>query len=153
MRRAMEQDGAALAEFFAWFEDALAKAQAGGPIITELTIDERITAARAKREGFVSPSFGTIAAFNANGAMPHYHATERSHATIEGDGLLLIDSGGQYKSGTTDITRTVWTGPGDPPQSLREQVTRVLQGHIAIATLVFPRGVGGVLQRGGIMCA
>ncbi|MEO8936038.1 MAG: aminopeptidase P family protein [Burkholderiaceae bacterium] len=138
VRRAMEQDGAALAEFFAWFEDALVVAQAGGEPITELTIDERITAARAKRDGFVSCSFSTIAAFNANGAMPHYHATEASHATIFGDGLLLIDSGGQYLSGTTDITRVVPVGTVSPEQ--KRDFTLVLKGMIALATARFPRG-------------
>lgn len=91
IRQVMEQDGAALCEFFAWFE-----ANLGKQTITELTIDERLSAARGRRPGFVSLSFSTIAAFNANGAMPHYRATEQSHAVIEGDGLLLIDSGGQY---------------------------------------------------------
>jgi Xaa-Pro aminopeptidase len=98
----MAEDGAAMCEFYAWFEAAL-----GGERITELTIDERLSAARARRPGFVGLSFSTIAGFNANGAMPHYRATPASHAVIEGDGLLLIDSGGQYLGGTTDITR-VW---------------------------------------------
>ena len=138
VRRAMEEDGAALAEFFAWFEGALAKAQAGGEAITELTIDEKITAARARRKGFVSPSFSTIAGFNANGAMPHYRATEASHATIAGDGLLLIDSGGQYTSGTTDITRVVPIGRVSDAQ--KRDFTLVLKGMIALASARFPRG-------------
>src|SRR5690606_29495677 len=106
VREAMAQDGAALCEFFAWFEDALGR----GERVTELTVDERITAARARRPGYVCPSFPTIAGFNANGAMPHYCATPESHAVIDGDGLLLIDSGGQYLGGTTDITRVVAVG-------------------------------------------
>ncbi len=138
VRRAMEQDGAALAEFFTWFEDALAQAQAGGESITELTIDEKITAARAQRDGFVSCSFSTIAGFNANGAMPHYRATGASHSTIVGDGLLLIDSGGQYTSGTTDITRVVPIGTVSAPQ--KRDFTLVLKGMIALATARFPRG-------------
>ena len=138
VRRAMEQDGAALAEFFAWFEDALTQSKNGGDAITELTIDEKITAARAKRDGFVSCSFSTIAGFNANGAMPHYRATEDSHATIEGDGLLLIDSGGQYTSGTTDITRVVPVGNVSAAQ--KRDFTLVLKGMIALATARFPRG-------------
>ncbi len=80
IRQAMEQDGAALCEFFAWLETALGRER-----ITELTIDEKLTAARARRPDYVSLSFNTIAAFNANGAMPHYHATEQEHAVIEGD--------------------------------------------------------------------
>jgi len=138
VRRAMEQDGAALAEFFAWFEDALARSKSGGDAITELTIDEKITAARAKRDGFVSCSFSTIAGFNANGAMPHYRATEEAHAVIEGDGLLLIDSGGQYTSGTTDITRVVPVGAVSAAQ--KRDFTLVLKGMIALATARFPRG-------------
>jgi Xaa-Pro aminopeptidase len=69
--------------------------------------------------------------------------TEATNRPIRPDEVYLIDSGAQYPDGTTDITRTVWTGPGAPPQAVREQVTRVLKGHIAIATLVFPQGVGG----------
>ena len=138
VRRAMEQDGAALAEFFAWFEDALTSGHADGRPLTELTIDEQITAARARRDGFVSCSFSTIAAFNANGAMPHYRATEESHAVIEGDGLLLIDSGGQYTSGTTDITRVVPVGTVSAAQM--RDFTLVLKGMIALASARFPRG-------------
>lgn len=139
VRFAMEQDGAALAEFFAWFERALGKEN-----ITELTIDERITAARARRPDFVSPSFGTIAGFNSNGAMPHYHATPASHAVISrpgglaAEGLLLIDSGGQYLGGTTDITRVVPIGRTTPEQ--RRDFTLVLKGMIGLAVAQFPRG-------------
>jgi Xaa-Pro aminopeptidase len=138
VRQAMEQDGAALAEFFAWFESALGRER-----ITELTIDERLNAARARRPGFVCPSFATIAGFNANGALPHYRATEESHAVIGevgsvGDGLLLIDSGGQYPFGTTDITRVVPVGATSREQ--REDYTRVLKGMIALSRAKFPRG-------------
>ena len=138
VRQAMEQDGAALAEFFAWFEDALSRER-----ITELTIDEKITAARARRPGFVCPSFSTIAGFNANGALPHYRATDEAHAVIGepgriDDGLLLIDSGGQYPFGTTDITRVVPVGTTTGEQ--REDFTRVLKGMIALSRAVFPRG-------------
>ncbi|GAA4033002.1 aminopeptidase P family protein [Actimicrobium antarcticum] len=135
VRAAMEQDGAALCEFFAWLDAALAS---GSEVVTELTIDENITAARARRPGFVCPSFGTIAGFNANGAMPHYHATPAAHATIAGDGLLLIDSGGQYLGGTTDITRIVPIG--QPSAAQRRDVTLVLKGVIALSSTQFPRG-------------
>jgi len=134
IRGAMEQDGAALAEFFAWFEDALA---AGTPM-TELTIDEQVCAARARRPGFVSPSFTTIAGFNANGALPHYRATPESHAAIAGDGMLLIDSGGQYTTGTTDITRVVPVGAASA--AMKADYTRVLKGMINLSMAVFPRG-------------
>ena len=134
IRRAMEQDGAALCEFFAWLESAWGRER-----ITELTIDEHLTAARTRRPDFVSLSFNTIAAFNANGAMPHYHATQESHAVIEGDGLLLIDSGGQYLGGTTDITRMVPVGT--PTAEQKRDCTRVLKGVIALSRAKFPRGI------------
>ncbi|MFW0887498.1 UNVERIFIED_CONTAM: aminopeptidase P family protein [Pseudomonas sp. JL1] len=134
IRRAMEQDGAALCEFFAWLESAWGRER-----ITELTIDEHLTAARTHRPEFVSLSFNTIAAFNANGAMPHYHATEQAHAVIEGDGLLLIDSGGQYLGGTTDITRMVPVGT--PTVEQKRDCTRVLKGVIALSRAKFPRGI------------
>lgn len=134
IRRAMEQDGAALCEFFAWLESAWGRER-----ITELTIDEHLTAARTRRPDFVSLSFNTIAAFNANGAMPHYHATEQAHAVIEGDGLLLIDSGGQYLGGTTDITRMVPVGT--PTTEQKRDCTRVLKGVIALSRAKFPRGI------------
>ena len=139
IRRAMEQDGAALAEFFSWLEGALARHER----ITELTIDERITAARARRPGFVCPSFSTIAGFNANGALPHYRALPESHAVIAdagkiGSGLLLIDSGGQYENGTTDITRVVPIGVTTVEQ--RRDFTLVLKGMVQLSMLQFPRG-------------
>ncbi|AHD13776.1 peptidase M24 [Pseudomonas sp. FGI182] len=134
IRQVMEQDGAALCEFFAWLE-----ANLGRERVTELTVDEQLSAARARRPGFVSLSFSTIAAFNGNGAMPHYRATEQSHAVIEGDGLLLIDSGGQYLGGTTDITRMVPVG--NPSLAQKQDCTRVLKGMIALSRATFPRGV------------
>ncbi|WP_445177585.1 aminopeptidase P family protein [Pseudomonas sp. McL0111] len=134
IRQAMEQDGAALCEFFAWLESAWGRER-----ITELTIDEKLTAARERRPDYVSLSFNTIAAFNANGAMPHYHATEEEHAVIEGDGLLLIDSGGQYLGGTTDITRMVPVGTPNAEQ--KRDCTRVLKGVIALSRAHFPKGI------------
>ena len=137
VREAMAQDGAAMCEFYAWFEAAL-----GQERITELTVDEKLSAARAKRPGFVGLSFNTIAAFNPNGAMPHYHATAESHAVIEvatGEGgLLLIDSGGQYLGGTTDITR-VWP-IGQITAEHRCDYTLVLKGTLALSRTRFPRG-------------
>jgi Xaa-Pro aminopeptidase len=139
IRTTMELDGAALAEFFTWLEQALARRET----VTELTIDEQITQARARRTGYFSPSFATIAGFNANGAMPHYRATQGSHAVIgdernSGNGLLLIDSGGQYHTGTTDITRVVAVGETSLEQ--RQDFTRVLKGVIALSLARFPRG-------------
>jgi Xaa-Pro aminopeptidase len=129
----MAQDGAAMCEFYAWFEQALGRER-----ITELTIDEKLSAARARRPGFVGLSFNTIAGFNANGAMPHYRATAESHSVIEGDGLLLIDSGAQYLGGTTDITR-VWP-IGSVSAEQRRDYTLVLKGTIALSRTRFPRG-------------
>ena len=137
VRAAMEQDGAALCEFFSWLEQAIAKREQEA--VTELMVDIHITAARARRPGFVSPSFATIAGFNANGAMPHYKATAEAHATISGDGLLLIDSGGQYVGGTTDITRMVPVG--QPSAAQKRDCTLVLKGVIALSSAQFPRSV------------
>jgi Xaa-Pro aminopeptidase len=133
VRAAMVEDGLAMCHFYAWFEAALGRER-----ITELTVDERLTAERARRPGYVGLSFGTIAAFNANGAMPHYRATPAAHAVIEGQGLLLIDSGGQYLGGTTDITR-VWA-IGRVSAEQRRDYTRVLQGTIGLSRTRFPRG-------------
>ena len=137
VRRTMIEDGIAMCEFYAWFEAALADPARRAPI-TELTIDEKLAEARARRPGHVGPSFATIAAFNANGAMPHYRATPESHATIEGDGLLLIDSGAQYLGGTTDITR-MWP-IGRISEAQRRDVTIVLRGTMALSRARFPRG-------------
>ncbi len=135
VREAMARDGAAMCAFYAWFESALA----AGERITELTIDERLSAERAKQPGFVGLSFSTIAAFNANGALPHYRATEAHHAVIEGDGLLLIDSGGQYLGGTTDITR-VWP-IGRITDAHKRDYTLVLKAMMNLSRAQFPRGV------------
>ncbi|HOW46057.1 MAG TPA: aminopeptidase P family protein [Rubrivivax sp.] len=134
VRAAMAEDGAAMCIFYAEFEASLAR----GERWTELTIDERLSAARAARPGFVGLSFPTIAAWRANGAMPHYRATPESHAAIEGDGLLLIDSGAQYLGGTTDITR-VWA-IGEASAAVRRDCTLVLAGMLGLSRTRFPRG-------------
>ena len=137
VRRVMEQDGAALCAFFAWLEQAIACSDSTP--LNELMIDERLLALRSEQPGFVSRSFGTISAFNANGAMPHYRPTQASHAQIKGDGLLLIDSGAQYLGGTTDITRVVPVGQPTEPQ--KDDYTAVLKAMIALSCLKFPRGI------------
>jgi Xaa-Pro aminopeptidase len=134
VREAMAEDGAAMCAFYAWFEAAMAR----GERITELTVDDKLSAERARRSGFVGLSFNTIAGFNANGALPHYRATPEHHAVIEGDGLLLIDSGGQYLGGTTDITR-VWP-IGTISEAMRRDYTLVLKGTLALSRARFPRG-------------
>lgn len=132
IRQAMEKDGAALCEFFAAFEQRLEV----GDTVSELDVDEMITAARARQEGFVSPSFATIAGFNANGALPHYRALPEAYAELSGDGLLLIDSGGQYLDGTTDITRVVPIG--NISDSHKRDYTLVLKAMINLSMAVFP---------------
>lgn len=137
VRRVMEDDGAALCAFFVWLEDAIARCDTVS--LNELMIDEQLLAQRSRQPGFISRSFGTIAAYNANGAMPHYRATPESFASISGDGLLLIDSGGQYIGGTTDITRVVPVG--QPTAAQKDDYTAVLRAMIALSRLRFPRGV------------
>ncbi len=133
VREAMAEDGAAMCEFYAWFESALGRER-----ISELTIDEKLSAARARRPGFVGLSFSTIAGFNANGALPHYRALPESYSWIEGNGLLLIDSGGQYLGGTTDITR-VWP-IGTITDAHKRDFTLVLKAMMALSRTRFPRG-------------
>lgn len=135
IREAMEQDGAALCGFFAEFEDIIGK----GGSLTEIDVDTMLYRHRSARPGFVSLSFDTIAGFNANGALPHYSATPESHSTISGNGLLLIDSGAQYKGGTTDITRVVPVGT--PTAEQKRDNTLVLKAHIALAEAVFPENI------------
>lgn len=135
VREAMVQDGVALCGFFAEFEARMAR----GERTTELDIDEMLRRHRSARPHFVSESFGTIAGFNANGALPHYSATQEAHSVIEGDGLLLIDSGAQYTNGTTDITRVVPVGK--PSAAQMRDNTLVLKAHIAMSGTVFPEGI------------
>lgn len=142
VREAMARDGAAMCRFYAWFEKAL-----GRETITELTVDERLSAERRREPGFVSLSFNTIAGFAANGAMPHYRASAQSHAVIStpqgvaADTLLLIDSGAQYTGGTTDITR-VWP-IGTPSDEMKRDYTLVLKGTIGLSRARFPLGTPG----------
>lgn len=134
LRETMAQDGAALCEFYAWFEAALN----AGERVTEMNIHLELLRARVRRPGFVGASFNTIAGFRAHGAMPHYSATEATDALIKGDGLLLIDSGGQYLGGTTDITR-VWA-IGAVTAEQKRDYTLVLKGLIGLSRARFPRG-------------
>ncbi len=136
VRRTMEFDGAAMAEFYAWFEQAQGKEH-----ITEVTIDEKLSACRARQPTFVSRSFATIAGFKSNGALNHYRADKATALTIEGNGLLLIDSGGQYLGGTTDITR-VWPigARSEITAEQKRDYTAVLKGTIALSVAKFPTG-------------
>ncbi|WP_395403914.1 aminopeptidase P family protein [Pseudoduganella sp. UC29_106] len=134
IRATMEQDGAALAEFFCWLEGALNRREP----LNEYEVGEHLLGFRKRRPGFISPSFGTIAGFRANGAIMHYRASEKGCAQIGGDGLLLIDSGGQYVGGTTDVTRVIGVGTITPEQ--KRDFTLVLKGMMALSVAHFPRG-------------
>ncbi len=135
IREAMRQDGVALCEFFAEFERRL---QVGEPV-SELDVDSMLIEYRSQQANYVSPSFPTIAGFKGNGAIVHYRATEDNYSKIEGDGLLLIDSGAQYHNGTTDITRVVPVGNITDEQ--KRDFTVVLKAHIALAMANFPEGI------------
>ncbi|HVZ06838.1 aminopeptidase P family protein [Rhodopila sp.] len=137
-RDAHARDAVAVCRFLHWLDAA---GPAGGE--TEMSAAARLLAFREQVEGFRGESFPAISGAGEHGAIIHYRVTEKSDRAIRPNEVYLIDSGAQYPDGTTDITRTIWTGPDTPPAALREQVTRVLQGHIAIATAVFPQGIGG----------
>ena len=136
-RIAMRQDAAALTRFFKWLEEEAFKTPQ-----TEWTLMEKLHEFRKKGENFVEESFGTIAGYLGNGAIVHYAATADKCAEVKPEGMLLLDSGGQYLDGTTDITRTVWLG-GRIPQQAKLDYTYVLKGHIALARARFPRGTRG----------
>jgi Xaa-Pro aminopeptidase len=103
-----------------------------------------LLAFRTAVDGFQGESFPAISGAGEHGAIIHYRVTEQSDRPIKANEIYLIDSGAQYLDGTTDITRTVWTGPEDAPAEIRARATRVMRGHIAMATAIFPRGVGGL---------
>lgn len=138
VREAMRQDGAALCQFFAEFEQRLNN----GERLSELDVDSMLIEVRSQQPNYVSPSFPTIAGFNDNGALPHYRATPENFSYLdvtEGrGGLLLIDSGAQYQNGTTDITRVV--GIGEVTTEHQRDFTTVLRAHIALANACFPKG-------------
>ena len=138
-RKAMREDAVALTRFFKWLdEEALQTPQ------TEITLAEKLHAYRMMGTNFTDESFGTIAGWNANGAIVHYAAQPDTCAKISGNGVLLLDSGGQYLDGTTDITRTYWIGDENAiDANLKRDYTLVLKGHIALAKARFPKGTRG----------
>lgn len=138
-RIAMRQDCVALTRFFKWLDE---EAFADGKTQTEWKLMEKLHEFRLMGENFVEESFGTIAGYEGNGAIVHYAATQDNCAEVKAEGMLLLDSGGQYLDGTTDITRTVWLG-GRIPQQAKLDYTYVLKGHIALARARFPRGTRG----------
>ncbi|TBW38694.1 aminopeptidase P family protein [Siculibacillus lacustris] len=133
-RAAHVRDGAAMARFLAWFD-------AEGRFTDEIACAEKLEALRAEGGRLLDISFATIAAAGPDAALPHYHPTRAGNRAIDADGLFLIDSGGQYRDGTTDVTRTI--AVGTPPAEMRRAFTLVLKGHIAIATARFPVGTTG----------
>ena len=140
--RAQVRDGAAMVRFLIWLD-----ANAGDGTVDELTAADRLEAFRAetaKADGseLRDLSFDTISGAGPNGAIVHYRVTPRTNRKLEPGSLYLVDSGGQYPDGTTDITRTV--AIGDPTPLMRDRFTRVLKGHIALATARFPAGTTGV---------
>ena len=137
-RNAHARDAVAVCRFLHFLAEAGPRGRE-----TEMSAAATLLALRQEVEGFRGESFPAISGAGEHGAIIHYRVSEETNRPIRPDEVYLIDSGGQFLDGTTDITRTVWTGPGEPPAQLRERVTRVLKGHIAIATLVFPQGVGG----------
>ena len=142
-RIAMRQDAVALTRFFKWLEEL--KDESGKwkvERLTEWDLMEKLHAFRLMGENFVEESFGTIAGYLGNGAIVHYAATKENCAIVKPEGMLLLDSGGQYLDGTTDITRTIWLG-GPIPQQAKLDYTYVLKGHIALGRARFPRGTRG----------
>ncbi|WP_323846952.1 aminopeptidase P family protein [Microbulbifer magnicolonia] len=139
-RAAHERDGAALCEFLAELDDAVA-AGAADNSFGELEAVQLLRAKREAREGFQDDSFDSISGYGPNGAIVHYRADRASSLPLKAEGIYLIDSGGQYPDGTTDVTRTV--ALGEFPHLAKEHFTRVLKGHIGLATLHFPKGTCG----------
>ena len=133
---AMEKDGVALTRFFMMIEKEYPEGK-----LTEVELGKRLRALRLADPACVDESFAAIVGWNAHGAIVHYEATEETDVAIEGDGLLLVDSGGQYTYGTTDITRTI--ALGTPTEEQKHDFTLVLKGHIALGTAIFPEGTTG----------
>lgn len=141
-RDAQARDGAAVSRFLRWLEIEGPK---GG--VDELSAAARLQAFREEDPGLSDLSFDTISAAAGHAALPHYKVDEDSNIPIPPGSIYLVDSGGQYPGGTTDITRTVWVGTpdglGSPTQEMRDRNTRVLKGHIQLARAVFPQGTAG----------
>ncbi len=137
-RAAQARDGAAIAKFLHWLSIA---APGGGE--TELSAAAKLRSLRDETGVLRDLSFDTISGAGPNAAIPHYRVCEESSLPIAPGSIYLVDSGGQYSDGTTDITRTVWIGPDAPPAEQKDRFTRVLKGHIALARAVFPSGTNG----------
>ena len=137
-RSAQKRDGAAVTRFLHWLSVAAPK---GGE--TELSAAAKLQEFRKATGVLKDNSFDTISAAGPHAAIPHYRVDEESNLPIQPGSIFLCDSGGQYLDGTTDITRTVWIGPGEPSAEQKDRFTRVLKGHIAIDRATFPQGTNG----------
>jgi Xaa-Pro aminopeptidase len=135
-RTAHRRDAVAVCRFLRWLEAAAGRE-------TEMSAAAKLLALREAGEAFRGESFPAIAGAGEHGAIIHYHVTAETDRRIAPGETFLIDSGAQYPEGTTDVTRTVWTGPGAPPADIAATYTRVLKGHVALAMLVFPQSVAG----------
>ena len=135
-KAAQARDGAAVSRFLKWIEEEGPRGE-----IDEMIAQDKLLGFRQQLGGLKDLSFDTISAFGPNGALPHYKGTAESNLKFTTGTLYLVDSGGQYQDGTTDITRTVPIG--EPTAEMIDRNTRVLQGHIAIATAIFPKGTRG----------
>jgi Xaa-Pro aminopeptidase len=135
-RQVMEKDAVALVRLYRWLEDTLQQRT-----VSEYELAVQLAAFRSELEGYYGESFGAIAGYGANGAIVHYSPKENGSAQIKKEGILLLDSGGQYVDGTTDITRTTALGPVTDEQ--KKHFTLVLKGHIALDQLEFPEGTNG----------
>ncbi|MGF7155897.1 aminopeptidase P family protein [Novosphingobium gossypii] len=141
-RAAQGRDAAAVTRFLHWLSVEAPKGE-----VTELSAAAKLQDFRAVDPALRDLSFDTISGAGPNGASPHYRVSEETNLTLAPNSVYLVDSGGQYLDGTTDITRTVWVGPDAPFAEVKDRFTRVLKGHIALATAVFPKGtVGGQLD-------
>lgn len=139
MRQCHLRDAAAVVNYFAWLEEQLS----AGIVLNEIDGASRLEKFRGEQEDFVGLSFDTISASGSNGSIIHYSPQPKTCAVIDPNSLYLCDSGGQYKNGTTDVTRTVHFGK--PTEQEKRAFTRVLQGHIAIDRAIFPKGTTGYL--------
>ncbi len=137
-RAAQARDGAALSRYLHWLS---VEAPLGS--LTEISASDQLRRFREATGKLLDLSFDTISGAGPHGAIMHYKASAETDRRIEPSSVYLCDSGGQYADGTTDVTRTIWVGPGTPPAEVRDRFTRVLKGHIAIAAAVFPDGTSG----------
>ncbi|NPA37876.1 MAG: aminopeptidase P family protein [Chlorobi bacterium] len=137
MKKCHIRDGVAMVKFLYWLDSNIGKTE-----ITEISAADKLKSFREEQENYIGESFGTISAYGPNAALPHYSASEKSNATMKPEGFYLVDSGGQYLDGTTDITRTVALGPLTSEQ--KKDFTLVLKGHINLSQAVFPQGTRGV---------